>query len=238
MTDGSMSLEAVVFDFDGVVADTEPLHLQVFQVLLADEGISFSADEYYERYLGFDDVGVFEALERDKGLPIRNGRLDALMRRKTEIFQSLARSRSVLFPGAEACLRACAAAVPVGIASGALKEEIRLVLEVAGLDGLVPVIVAAGDTPCSKPAPDPYLRALELLASRDRPLRPGRVVAIEDSRWGLQSARAAGLRTVAVATSYPATELGEADLVLPGISAVTLEMLDRLCSSLAGVARS
>lgn len=233
-----MALEGVVFDFDGVVADTEPLHLQVFQTLLESEGIPFTADEYYERYLGFDDVGVFEALERDKGLQLRNGRMDALMARKTAIFQSLARSRPVLFPGAAACLRACAASVPVAIASGALKEEIRLILDAAGLDGLVPVIVAAGDTAGSKPAPDPYLRALERLADgREQPLRPGRVVAIEDSRWGLQSARAAGLRTVALTTSYPAAQLGQADLVLPDISAVSVQLLDRLCSSAAGVSR-
>lgn len=230
-----MALDAVVFDFDGVLADSEPLHLQVFQELLAPEGITLTADEYFARYLGFDDVGVFEALERDKGLRIRNGRMHELMQRKTEIFQSLVRREPVLFPGAESCLRACAAAVPIAIASGALVDEIRLVLEGSGLDGLVPVIVAVGDTPLSKPASDPYVRAVELLSNRHgRPLRPERVVAIEDSRWGLESARAAGLRTVAVTTSYPATELEGADLVLSDISAVTLEALEEVSRPASG----
>jgi len=228
-------LQAVVFDFDGVLADSEPLHLEVYRILLGQEGVPFTEKEYYDRYLGFDDVGVFQALERDKGLRIANGRLEVLIRRKTQIFQSLARQAAVLFPGAEACVRSCATAVPIAIASGALREEIELILGTAGLAGLVPVIVASGETPCSKPAPDPYSRAIELLSSRNgRPLTPDRTVAIEDSRWGLQSARAAGLRTVGLTTSYPGTELGAADLVLPDISHVTLEVLNALCRTPGG----
>ena len=141
-----MKLQAVVFDFDGVLANSEPLHLQVYQVLLRDEGIPFSADEYYASYLGFDDIGVFEALARDKGLRV-DGRMQALIDRKTEIFQALVTQGDVLFEAAEDRLRAVAAAVPIAIASGALREEIDLILAGRGLAGLVPVIVAAGDTP-------------------------------------------------------------------------------------------
>lgn len=227
-----VALQAVVFDFDGVVANSEPLHFEVYRILLREEGIPFTSEEYYERYLGFDDVGAFEAMARDKGLRIGNGRLRSLMDRKTEIFQSLVRQGDVLFPGAAECLRACAAAVPVAIASGALRQEIELILRTTGLEGLVPVIVAAGETPRSKPAPDPYTRAMELLSSvSGRRVSAGRTVAIEDSRWGLQSARAAGMRTVALTTSYPEAELGEADLVLPDISRITPEVLDALCRS-------
>src|SRR5690606_35212594 len=118
---------------------------------------------------------------------------------------------------------------PVAIASGALREEIELILRGGGLDGLVPIIVASGDTPRSKPAPDPYERAVALLAERTgSPLSPQRIVAIEDSRWGLESARGAGLRTIGVTTSYPAEELRGADLVLPDISHVTLDLLDQV----------
>ncbi|HEX7086133.1 MAG TPA: HAD family phosphatase [Vicinamibacterales bacterium] len=228
-----MTLEAVVFDFDGVLANSEPLHLQVYQVLLADEGIPFTADEYYAHYLGYDDIGVFQALQRNKGLRV-DGRMQTLIDRKSEIFQSLVRRGNVLFPGAEACLRQVAAAVPVAIASGALRDEIELILRGGGLDGLVPIIVASGDTPQSKPAPDPYERAVALLAERTgAALSPQRIVAIEDSRWGLESARGAGLRTIGVTTSYPAEELPGADLLLPDISHVTLDLLDRLVAGAA-----
>ena len=227
-----MTLEGVVFDFDGVIANSEPLHLRVYQILLAQEGLPISASEYYERYLGFDDVGVFELLARDKGLDIAGERMTALVARKTEIFQRLVREGDVLFDGAEGCLTTVSAAVPVAIASGALRHEIEQILDGAGLRALVPVIVAAGETPRGKPAPDPYAKAVDLMSRHaGRPIAPSRVVAIEDSRSGLQAARAAGLRTLGLATSYPAGSLPEAERVLADISQVTLERLDALAAS-------
>ena len=92
-------------------------------------------------------------------------------------------------------------------------------------------IVAAEDTPASKPSPDPYLRALALLAAAfsDR-LHAADCVAIEDSRWGLESARLAGLHTVAVTNSYPADELA-ADLTIASLEAMDLDRLAFLCSN-------
>ena len=226
-----MTLEGVVFDFDGVIANSEPLHLRVFQILLSEEGLPFAAREYYDRYLGLDDVGIFEALARDKGLDIGGGRLQALIDRKTESFLRLVHDRDVLFPGAAACVRAVAAAVPVAIASGALPHEIAGILDRAGLLPLVPVIVAAGDTARGKPAPDPFARAVDLLSERSgRRLEPSRVIALEDSPPGLQAARDAGLRTLGLATSYPAAALHDAEYVLPDISHVTVALLDSLAS--------
>ena len=229
-----MTLEAVIFDFDGVLANSEPLHLRVYQTLLAEENVSLSSREYYERYLGLDDVGVFEALARDKGLDVAGPRMAALIDRKTTLFQQLAASGDVLFPGAAACLREAVAAVPVAIASGALRHEIEMILDARGLGPLVPVIVASGDTPRSKPAPDPYVLAVERLSRRaGTTITPSRVVAIEDSRAGLRSARGAGLRTLGVTTSYPADQLPEAERTLRDISVVTLALLDELARSAA-----
>jgi beta-phosphoglucomutase len=227
-----VTLEGVVFDFDGVIANSEPLHLRVYQILLSQEGLPFSASEYYERYLGIDDLGVFQALARDKGLDIDGDRVAGLLARKTEIFLRLAREGQVLFDGSVECVRRLAAAVPVAIASGALRHEIEEILDGAGLLPVVPVIVAAGETPRGKPAPDPYVTALEHMARHSgRPLDPSRVVAIEDSPTGLRSARAAGLRTVGVSTSYPAGTLIEAERILPDISHVSLDMLEALAES-------
>jgi len=225
-------LEGVVFDFDGVIANSEPLHLRVYQILLAHEGLSFSASEYYERYLGIDDVGVFEALARDKGLDIAGDRMTWWIARKTEIFLRLVGNGHVLFDGAAECMTTVAVAVPIAIASGALRHEIEQILDGAGLRALVPVIVAAGETPRGKPAPDPYATAVEQMSrGLGRRIDPSRVVAVEDSRTGLRSARAAGLRTLGLATSYPASTLAEAECVLPDISHVTLERLDALAAS-------
>src|SRR6185295_2032745 len=110
-------------------------------------------------------------------------------------------------------------------ASGALGAEIRRVLDRADLTRLFTAIVAAEDTPSSKPAPDPYLRAVRLLQEARGPLAARDRVAIEDSRWGLESARAAGLWTVAVAHTYRAAELGPADMIISSMEAFDLAAL-------------
>ena len=146
--------------------------------------------------------------------------------------QRLLQSGSVLFPGALEFIREAAAVVPIAIASGALRHEIDEIIDAAGVGSLFATIVAAGDTPESKPSPAPYRLAFEQLRERSgRALDPRRSVAIEDSRWGLESARGAGLRLVGVTSSYPAEELTDAELVVKGLSVLTLPVLDELCAS-------
>ena len=228
----SRSLQAIVFDFDGVIANSEPLHLIAFQQVLAEDGLELSANDYYSRYLGYDDVGMFEALGRDRGLSMQGGRVAELVARKGDRMQDLLVSGSVLFPGALEFIREAAAAVPIAIASGALRHEIDKVIDAAGVGNLFATIVAAGDTPESKPSPAPYLLAFQQLRERTgRALDPSRSVAIEDSRWGLESARGAGLRLVGVTSSYAADELAGAELVVNGLPALTLPALDELCAS-------
>jgi len=223
------ALQAIVFDFDGVIADSEPLHLKAFQRALAEEGMTLGEDEYFNRYLGYDDVGVFEAIARDRGLAWTARHVTDRVARKGMKLQELISGGEVLFPGAPAFIRAAAAEVPVAIASGALRHEIVQILESAALDELFAAIVASGDTPASKPSPAPYLLAFERLQKRAaKQLDPQRCVAIEDSLWGLESARQAGLRCVGVTTSYTSVELPGAELVVEGLHALTLPMLDAL----------
>jgi HAD superfamily hydrolase (TIGR01509 family) len=226
------ALQAIVFDFDGVIADSEVLHLRAYQQVLAPEGITISNDEYFDKYLGYDDVGVFKALGRDKGVPMDDGRVKELMARKSDRYDELSAAGDMLFPGAADFIRAAAAAVPIAIASGALTHEIEDILDRAGLRSLFKVIVGADQTERSKPHPEPYQTAfdrLRLLTGRD--LIPWRSVAIEDSRWGLASARAADLRCVAVTNTYKADELRpDAELVVAGLHALTLDALDTLCA--------
>jgi HAD superfamily hydrolase (TIGR01509 family) len=223
------ALQAVVFDFDGVIADSEPLHLKAFQRALAEQGMTLDEEDYFNRYLGYDDVGVFEAIARDRALPWAARHVTELVVRKGMKLQELISGGEVLFPGAPAFIRAAAAEVPVAIASGALRHEIVQILESAALDQLFAAIVASGDTPASKPSPAPYLLAFERLQERAaHSLDPHRCVAIEDSLWGLESARQAGLRCVGVTTSYTAAELPGAELVVEGLHALTLPMLNAL----------
>ena len=147
------ALQAIVFDFDGVIADTEVLHLRAYQQVLAPEGITISTDEYFDKYLGYDDVGVFKALGRDKGVPMGDGRVKELIAQKSDRYDALSAAGDMLFPGAADFIRAAAAAVPIAIASGALTNEIEEILDRAGLRSLFKVIVGADQTERSKPDP-------------------------------------------------------------------------------------
>jgi beta-phosphoglucomutase len=225
-------LKAIVFDFDGVIANSEPLHLRSFQEVLAEEGVALSQSDYYARYLGYDDAGVFRLIGAEHGSNWTPDHIGALIARKATRMEALEQDVSILFPGAADAIRRAAAAVPIAIASGALGVEIRRVLDREHLAGLFSAIVSAGDTRASKPAPDPYLRAVALLsASLNAPVASGDCVAVEDSIWGLESARAAGLRTVGVAHTYPAASLSTADLVIGSIGELSLETLAAFCST-------
>ncbi len=225
----SSALQAIVFDFDGVIADSEPLHLKAYQQALAGEGLRLEREEYFARYLGYDDVGMLQALARDRRLAWTDRDITALVTLKGVKLQAMLEGDEVLFPGAADFVRAAAAAVPIAIASGALRHEIVQIVDAAGLGGLFAAIVASGDTPQSKPSPAPYLLAFERLQeAAGKRLDRQRCVAIEDSMWGLESAREAGLRCVGVTTSYPAAELTAAELVVDGLDALSLPMLEDL----------
>ena len=223
-------LHAVVFDFDGVIADSEPLHLRAYQAVLDVEGISLSRDEYYTRYLGYDDVGLFKALARDRGLPVEDARIEEWIDRKSRIVEDMLSRDSILFPGAATCIRTLAARVPLAIASGALAHEIAIVLEHAGLNECFSAIASASDGVPGKPEPDLYLLALTKLRRSgvvDR-LNAGACLAIEDSQWGLEAALKAGLRCVAVTHTYTPSHLASADLVVESLDQVTLARIDAL----------
>lgn len=224
-----MPLLGVVFDFDGVIADTEALHLRAYQETLAEKALSPSKAEYFERYLGYDDVGVVTAVARDRGVVLEDAELTRLIEAKGHRFEALISTAQVLFPGSAECIRRLATRTRLAIASGALHREIEDILTSNALRQYFEVIVAADDVEQPKPAPDGYLRAVSQL-SRDRETpSPSSYVAIEDSQWGLHSARAAGLVTVAVTNTYPAASLTDADVVVDGLDAVDYQLLAALC---------
>ena len=149
--------------------------------------------------------------------------LELLIVEKAKRFEAIVGSRDVLYDGAAACVRRLAARWPVGVASGAMRADIELILRGARLEDAFRFIVAAGETDRSKPAPDPYLRAAELHG-----VAPSACVAIEDSHWGLQSALAAGMRTIGITHTYPRETLREAHVVVDSLSELTVEFIERL----------
>lgn len=240
-------LQAVIFDFDGVIADSEPLHLRAYQSVLQAEGIELDKEHYYARYLGYDDAGLFEALAKDRGIAVDTGTIDRWIGSKSRIIKEMLSGDSVVFPGAAACVKMFSESVPLAIASGALEPEIVMVLEHAGLRNYFEAIASASDGVRGKPAPDLYFLAIAKLRQRLKGqtpffaqdarthqekgadlFNPASCVAIEDSHWGLEAARKAGLRCVAVTHTYPASELGHADLIIDRLSDLTLSSIEEI----------
>jgi beta-phosphoglucomutase len=213
-------IRALVFDFDGVLADSEPLHLRAYQEVLSPYGVTLTRDEYYGCYLGYDDVGMLTKLAAARQWPLDARRLETLLAEKGRVFDEIIESTDVLYPGAADCIARMAAAFPLGIASGALKHEILAILRRNRLEGHFRFVVASGDTANSKPAPDPYRRASELHG-----LPPEACLAIEDSVWGIESAKAAGLSCVGITHTYPRASLGPADRVVESLEEITPDLV-------------
>jgi beta-phosphoglucomutase len=216
-------IKAIVFDFDGVLADSEPLHLRAYQEVLSPFGITLTREDYYERYLGYDDEGVFTRVASAHGLPLDERRLKTFIAEKARVFDSAIGSEEILYPGAAACIIRMAERYPLGIASGALRHEIEAILRCAGLLEHFRFIVGSGETAQSKPAPDPYRRAAELHG-----LAPADCAAIEDSHWGIVSAKSAGLACVGLTTTYSREHLTDADRIVDSLDEFTPGLIESL----------
>jgi len=222
-----VALRAVIFDFDGVLVNSEPLHYSALREALATEGIEIDEGEYLRTYLAFDDwEAVRIALERH-GSACDAERVDAIATRKAELFDELL-PRIPFFPGARELLDALAPHLPLAIASGARRGEIERILEADGLRDVFQAIVGAEDVPATKPRPDPYLRALKLLSSSLPGLEAPECLVIEDSMAGIASGLAAGMRVLAVAHSYPPEQLASAHRVVPSLEGLTRASLASL----------
>jgi beta-phosphoglucomutase len=216
-------IAALVFDFDGVLADSEPLHLRAYQEALEPLGLSLPREEYYSKYLGYNDYDMFKALAEERRWTVSDDEVDALIAAKGRIYDSLLAGTDHLYPGAAAAIARLAATYPLGIASGALRHEIEAILRARNLDRHFRFIVASGDTPASKPAPDPYAKAATLHG-----LPPSQCLAIEDSRWGIESAKAAGLWCLGITNTYPVAELLDADAIITSLDELTPELVRSL----------
>ncbi len=214
---------AVVFDFDGVLADTETMHLAAFQDVFRGRGWTLDRATYFDRYLGYDDRDLVETFARDSGLVLAAADLRHIVEEKTRTYEQRLIDGRVTYPTAAAAVARLGSRYQLAIASGSLVAEITAILRPAGLDAAFGAIVGADSVARSKPAPDAYAAAVEQLG-----VRPEAALAIEDSRWGLTSARLAGLSTIAITTSYAADALPGADAIVDSLDEVTIDLVDRL----------
>lgn len=222
MSSPAPAITTVIFDFDGVLADTERLHLRAFQEVFDSRGWSLDEVTYFDSYLGYDDEGLIVAFDKDQQLGLTAADRGAMAHDKEQVFSGYLKAGSVLFSGAASCVERLSREFALGIASGALKGEITSILRSAGLLHHFPVIVSAEDVTACKPEPEPYEKAARLLG-----VSPEACIAIEDSPPGLQAARTAGMKTVGITTTAPRFLL-KADRVIDSLDELGPDLVRNL----------
>jgi len=202
-----------LFDFDGVLVNSEPLHFLAFQETLKAEKIEMSEEEYYREMLGFDDRGAFQAIYAKHGRPLDPRTFLRVMTMKKEAMQAqIQRRQYTALPGVEEFVRAVWRHYPLAVCSGALRDEVEAMLEGVRLRDCFGTIVSAEDVPVGKPDPQGYLMTMKLVGGKiKKNLRPADCLIIEDAPTVVHSVRAAGFPVLAVATSHPIEKLKEAN---------------------------
>ncbi len=219
-------LRGVIFDFDGVLVDSESAHFEAFRSVLATEvDGEVTQAEYDEHYLGYDDHTCVRRAFELRGRVASPEVVIDLVDRKWQAYDD-GLSNIPLFPGAaDLVLALYAASVPLAIASGSHRNEIESILRARGLLPCFRGVISADDVLNFKPHPEPYLRARALLGAIDS---PADLVAIEDSTTGMAAARAAGLRVIGVTNSRPRAKLGLAHHVVDSLVELSVEAIARV----------
>ncbi|MDF7798297.1 HAD family phosphatase [Pontiellaceae bacterium B1224] len=218
-------LSAVIFDFDGIIVDSEPMHFRAFNEVLNPLGIEISWEDYCEIYIGFDDRDAFREAYKLNNQKVSSRDLKRLIEQKAEIFQKYIKNgEATPLPGAVELIKSIPVRLPVALCSGALREDILPIIENLGIANAFSQLVTAEDTPKSKPHPAPYLLAIKKLGIED----PATAVAIEDTPAGILSAKGAGLKVLAVTNSYDRAYLMEADAVTDSLKNINRPILENL----------
>jgi len=224
-------LKAIVFDFDGVIVNSEPLHYRAFLRVAKPLGLAFSYDEYLARYIGYDDRDAFRVMlglqAGVPGSPQQQEQIAQLIEEKANAFEAVVDEGIDTIPGMVDLVEEAAASMPIAIASGATRRDITLILDKLGLTDRFLTIVSADVVDRSKPDPASYSLAIRRLHELNplAELKPRDCLSIEDTAAGIESARGAGLKTLGLATSCPASALHRANRVIDSAKGLTLTQL-------------
>ncbi len=218
-------IEAIYFDFNGIIIDDEPLQLKAYQQVFSEQGISLSEAEYYAA-LGMDDRTFVRAIFKRAGKKLIDKAMQPILERKSEVHRQYIEKELPLFPGIVTFIKAAARTYALGVVSMARRMEVDYALQRARLADLFSVVVSAEDVSACKPDPCCYQRALESLNSKRRterrlPLLAEECLVIEDAPPGIQAARAAGMRTIGVSNTVSESALRSA-----GAEVVTANLAD------------
>ena len=227
-------IKAILFDFNGVIIDDEPIQMKAYQEILANEGIALTEEEYYS-CLGMDDkTFVAEAYRRAEKEPETNKVLEVTLA-KTQRWREMITDELPIFPGMVDFIKKMSKDFALGIVSMAKREEIEFVLDRAGLRDCFSIIISAEDVSNCKPDPECYIKGFNALDSyrikrEHLPMVHKECLVIEDSPPGIAAGKNAGLKTLGVTNTVSADALRAA-----GADAVAKNLDDWMPGSVRGV---
>lgn len=218
-------IRAIVFDFDGVIADTEPLHFRAFEKVLAETPWQITEEQYFTRYLGLTDKAMLERLTSDRNTPFAAGQLAELLQKKYEYYLAMIANGIEPTPGLLSFMQTIPPECPVAICSGARHREIELILAHMGIRERFVNVVSSEDVRTSKPDPSGYLLTLKYLRERVSRLEASEVLAIEDSPLGIEAAALAGMKTMAIQPAHSRVNVSRADAQVPDFVGINFAQL-------------
>ena len=222
-------LKAIIFDFDGVIADTEPIHLEAFKKILNEKSVKLTDKDYYEKYLAYDDKTLFETILKKSGIPAGPEVINNLIENKLILMKSLFDTHVELFPGVLEFIELVHKKYVCSIASGALLAEIELILNKFDLLNIFQSITSADEVVNCKPNPEPFIKSLaKINLGREEKIKKEECLVFEDSIHGIDAAKAAGMKCIGIANSYDPEILKNADQIAASfleLNTVTIEQL-------------
>jgi beta-phosphoglucomutase len=230
-------IQAVFFDFNGVIIDDEPLHLKAYTEALGEAGVGLTEEAYFDS-LGMDDATFVRAAFERAGREVSDDEMRRVIESERAKHRALIEKELPIFPGVVTFVKALARAYPLGVVSMAARPQIDYALERAGLRRYFALVVSAEDVTACKPDPACYRAALDKLNERRAslhvlPVNPGECLVIEDSPPGIRSGRAAGMLTLGVTNTVPdaALRAAGAHSVTRSLSDWTLDALQHVFDS-------
>lgn len=219
----SLNARVFLFDFDGVIVDSESLHMQAALETSHPHGITFSKKYYYDILLGFDDVGLFKRLWSDHKKKLDEKSLTKLLQQKNKIFRQIIAKKLVFFDGVMDFInRLKKLGIPLAIVSGALFNEIEACLIQGKILDDFKFIISADRVTHSKPHPESYATAFNKMRQELPGLKKSECWVIEDSPTGITSAKVAGLPVIGITNSRHRDDLKNADLIIAHYTEIKL----------------
>mgnify|MGYP001461662619 FL=1 len=204
-------MKIIIFDFDGVILDSENSHFIAFNEGLKNLNINISEDEYYSKYISLDDRGVITNVVNDKNISVTNEEINMIIKNKNDYFESRLIDNSKLFPGVEELIIQLSKNFVLSIGSGANRSEIIKTLKNNNIYDYFEIIVSADEVNNPKPNPETYNRVLDNI---NIDFNINEIIVIEDSPGGIEAAKSAGLKCIAITNTFDNEELGKADIIV------------------------